>query len=128
MEYTIRKPKATDLFVVSKIMKGIGLKNISSAFSNEEVSLIKNSIKDGKVSDEMLSKVGLLITISIGDLILERLEFVENDVFKFIANLTGMKVKDVEDLPLTDFAEILMAIIKEPDFVDFIKVVLKSFK
>lgn len=128
MEYNIRKPKATDLFVVGKILKGLGLKNIAKAFSNEEISLIKNSIKDGKVSDEMLTKVGVLIVISIGDLILERLEFVENDVFKFIANLTGMKVKEVEDLPLTDFATILMAIIKEPDFVDFIKVVLKSFK
>ena len=39
----------------------------------------------------------------------------------------GLKVKEVEDLPITDFAEIVMAIIKEPDFVDFIKVVLKSF-
>ena len=41
--------------------------------------------------------------------------------------MTGLEFKVVEDLPIAEFAKIVMEIIKEPDFVDFIKVVLKSF-
>ena len=65
--------------------------------------------------------------LSIGDLILEKLDIVKDDVIKLMSNLSGLKTKDVEDLPLVTFTEMFMDIIKEPDFLDFIKVVLKSF-
>ena len=127
MEYTLRKPKATDLFVVSKIIKGIGLKNIADCFNSDEIKVIRNSVSGEKVSSETLNQAGITIVLSIGELILNRLDAVKNDVIKFMSCLSGLKIKEVEDLPITEFAEMLMAIIKEPDFVDFIKVVLKSF-
>lgn len=127
MEYTLRKPKATDLFVVSKIIKGIGLKNIADCFNSDEIKVIRNSVSGEKVSSETLNQAGITIVLSIGELILNRLDNVKNDVIKFMSCLSGLKIKEVEDLPITEFAEMLMAIIKEPDFVDFIKVVLKSF-
>ena len=127
MEYTLRKPKATDLFVVSKIIKGIGLKNIADCFNSDEIKVIRNSVSGEKVSSETLNQAGITIVLSIGELILDRLDNVKNDVIKFMSCLSGLKIKEVEDLPITEFAEMLMAIIKEPDFVDFIKVVLKSF-
>lgn len=127
MNYELRKPKATDIFVVSKIIKGIGLKNIANCFNSDEINLIRKSVSGDEVTDDVLYKAGATIMLSIGDLVLEKMEVVQNDLIKFISNLTGLKVKEVEDLSITDFAEIVMAIIKEPDFVDFIKVVLKSF-
>ena len=127
MNYELRKPKATDIFVVSKIIKSIGLKNIANCFNSDDLNLIRKSVSSDKVTDEVLYKAGATIMLSIGDLVLEKMEVVQNDLIKFISNLTGLKVKEVEDLPITDFAEIVMAIIKEPDFGDFIKVVLKSF-
>lgn len=127
MEYTLRKPKATDLFVVSKIIKGIGLKNIADCFNSDEIKVIRNSVSGEKVSSETLNQAGVTIVLSIGELILDRLDDVKDDVIKFMSCLSGLKIKEVEDLPITEFAEMLMAIIKEPDFVDFIKVVLKSF-
>ena len=39
MEYTLRKPKATDIFVVSKIIKGIGLKNVAKCFNSDEINI-----------------------------------------------------------------------------------------
>lgn len=126
MDYTIRKPKATDIPVVCKIIKGIGLKNIADCFSNDDIKVIRESMAGKEVSDELLNKAGLMIMLSIGDLIFEKMEVIQSDLFNFISKLTGLQVKKVEDLPITDFAKIVMAIIKEPDFVDFIKVVLKS--
>ena len=127
MEYTLRKPKATDIFVVSKIIKGIGLKNISNCFNSDEINLIRKSVAGDKLTDDVLYKIGANIMLSIGDLILEKLDIVKDDVIKLMSNLSGLKTKDVEDLPLVTFTEMFMDIIKEPDFSDFIKVVLKSF-
>ena len=140
MEFTVRKPKATDLFVVSKIIRGIGLNNIKECFSSIDIMSLRNAmmkenetvdelgnITHTEFSNEQLSRAGVVVVTSIADLILEKMDVIQNDVFKYMSNVTGLDVKVVEDLPITDFAEILMAIIKEPDFVDFIKVVLKSF-
>lgn len=128
MEYKIRKPKATDLPVACKILKGIGLKNIAKCFNNDDIEVFKKSISGKEVTDEMLNKAGLMVILSIGDLIFEKMEDIQVDLFRFISNLTGLKVKEVEDLSLTDLANIVIAILKEPDFTDFIKVVLKLSK
>lgn len=128
MEYEIRKPKATDLPVACKILKGIGLKNIAKCFNNDDIEVFKKSISGKEVTDEMLNKAGLMVILSIGDLIFEKMEDIQVDLFRFISNLTGLKVKEVEDLSLTDLANIVIAILKEPDFTDFIKVVLKLSK
>ena len=127
MNYELRKPKATDIFVVSKIIKSIGLKNIANCFNSDDLNLIRKSVSGDKVTDDVLYKIGANIMLSIGDLILEKLDIVKDDVIKLMSNLSGLKTKDVEDLPLVTFTEMFMDIIKEPDFVDFIKVVLKSF-
>ena len=61
MEYTLRKPKATDLFVVSKIIKGIGLKNIADCFNSDEIKVIRNSVSGEKVSSETLNQAGITV-------------------------------------------------------------------
>lgn len=128
MEYTLRKPKATDIFVASKIFKVIGVKNISNCFNNEEIEEIKKLAKRKKENVEVdEEKVGLMVITSICDLVLEKLEYVQEPLIKFMSNLSGLKVKEIEDLSPADFMEMAIEIIKMPEFVDFIKVVLKSF-
>ena len=135
MEYSIRKPKSKDLIIASKIIKGIGLQNIVDCFNTKEVrdyiyNLMGNKGDDDDKIDlthEEILKVGGVVAVKVAELALDKLENIGDDVFKFVSNLTEMTVEEVEDLPLSDFAEIFIKIIKEPDFVDFIKVVLKSF-
>lgn len=129
MDYTIRKPKTTDLFVVSKIIKTIGVDNIVNCFNAKEVKdLAKKVSKDKKTySDEDAREVGILVVKNIGELIFDKLDLIQNDLIKYVSLMTGLEFKVVEDLPIAEFAKIVMEIIKEPDFVDFIKVVLKSF-
>jgi hypothetical protein len=128
MEYTLRKPKATDLFVASKILKTIGVKNIYNCFNNEELEEIKTLAKSKKGNaDVNYEKVGLMVVTSVCDLLLEKLEYIQEPLIKFMSNLSGLKVKEIENLPPAEFMEMAITIIKMPEFVDFIKVVLKSF-
>ena len=136
----IRKPKSTDLFIVGKIIGKIGLKNIIACINSKELMELRaKMIKDNEVTDKkgkvtqkdftdsQLNLYGIEVVANIGDLILNNLENVKDDVNRYISNLTELSIKEIEDLSIVPYAEILMTIIKEPDFVDFIKVVLKSF-
>ena len=127
MEYNLRKPIATDIFVVSKILKGIGVKNIVECFTNGDVIELQKIIKDKtELKDDDYTKAGIMVVSSIVDLVLDKLEDIQQPLIKFMSLLSGLKVKDIEQLPPADFIEMAIAIIKMPEFVDFIKVVLKS--
>ena len=130
MTYELRNPQASDLFVVTRIIKTIGLKNIIDCFDNDKIKAFKGKIadKEAPVNDEDLYKAGMLAMTSIGELIIEKLDILQEDIFKFLSNLSGLSIDDVKSMDIVDFAEMIMAVIKNPKFADFIKVVLKSFK
>lgn len=125
----MRKLKATDLFAVSKIIKTIGVDDIINCFSSKEIKDLAKTMSEGdkKYTDGDVREVGAVIVKNICTLIFDKLDLIENDLMKFISSVIGLSIKEVEDLPLNEFAEVVVKIIKNPDFVDFIKVVLKSF-
>lgn len=130
MAYELRNPQASDLFVVSKIIKAVGIKNIADCFKSEELEAFKAKFTDSDVpmSEEDQCEAGMIVMTSIGELIFEKLDIVQDDIFKFTSNLSGLTVEDVKSMDIVEFAEMFMEIIKNPKFADFIKVVLKSFK
>ena len=136
MEYKIRKPESQDIGCACAIVEGIGIENIVDCFKSPEVvkyvkTLMKNKkSKQGeeiKLSDDELDKIGVFVLIKIGNLILRKMKLVQNDVFEFVARLTDLEVETVAHLPLSQFTKLFMQIIKEPEFKDFISVVLASF-
>lgn len=130
MTYELRNPQASDLFVVTKIIKSVGLKNVADCFSSDEIKAIKEEIAERgtPATDEETRKVGLLAMTAIVELIFEKLDLVKEDIFKFLSNLSGLSMDDVKAMDIVEFAEMFMTVIKNPKFVDFINVVLKSFK
>ena len=125
----MRKLKATDLFAVSKIIKTIGVDDIINCFSSKEIKDLAKTMSEGdkKYTDGDVREVGAVIVKNICTLIFDKLDLIENDLMKFISSVTGLSIKEVEDLPLNEFAEVVVHMINNPDFMDFINVVLKSF-
>lgn len=130
MNYELRNPQASDLFVVSKIIKAVGIKNIANCFKSEKIEAYKAKVASGDApaTEKEMSEAGLMVMTDIGELIFDKLDDVQNDVFKFMSNLSGLTIEDVMAMDIVDFAEMFMAIIKNPKFADFIEVVLKSFR
>ena len=130
MTYELRNPQASDLFVVSKIIKAVGIKNIANCFKSEEIEAFKAKFadKDVPMTEEDQYEAGMIAMTSIGELIFEKLDLVQEDIFKFLSNLSGLKVEDVKSMDIVDFAEMFIDVIKNPKLADFIKVVLRSFK
>lgn len=140
--YTFRKLCAKDVFPMVGIIKKIGLKEFKAFFEGEGISKImkmfttngentvENSAEDSSeeaASENTVEALGLSLAFEVAEIIFNNLENCENDIFKFFASVSGMKVEDVRNLEIAVFAEMVIDFFKKDDFKDFFKVVSKSF-
>ena len=74
------------------------------------------------------SAIGISIAFDIGSVILNNLPKCQNEIFAFLADITGMKAKDIENATLPEFAEMIFEFVKKEEFRDFIGVVSRYVK
>lgn len=123
-KYTIRKLEAKDIAPMASILSKIGLKEVKNCFSPDDMK----AIAGGEGGIEAVGAVGVSVAFEIAGVILGNYERCQNDVFSFLASLSGMDIKQIESLPLGTFAEMVIDVVKKEDFKDFMKVVSKLFK
>lgn len=122
--YTLRKLEAKDIAPMASILSKIGLKEVKNCFSPDDMKAIAGG--DGSI--EAVGAVGVSVAFEIAGVILSNYERCQNDVFNFLASLSGMDIKQIESLPLDTFTEMVIDVVKKEDFKDFMKVVSKLFK
>ena len=127
MEYEMRNLQATDIFSIVKILNGIGLKNIKEYIDFEEINKIRKCMTEEN-ADVITSQVGLNVVMSLATIILENLPKIENDLYKFVGSVIGIKTKDVAKMDIGDFMDVLIAIIQKEEFKDFFKRASKLIK
>ena len=123
----LRKLQATDLFTMVKIINGIGFKTIKECSNLDEINAIKKDLNDNN-ADEIASKVGVNVIMSIVGTIIENLPKVEQDVYTFCGNVAGIKPKDVARLEIGEFMDLLIEIFTKDEFKDFFKRASKLIK
>ena len=123
-KYTLRKLEAKDIAPMASILSKIGLKEVKNCFSPDDMK----AIAGGEGSIEAVGAVGVSVAFEIAGVILSNYERCQNDVFSFLASLSGMDIKQIESLPLGTFAEMVIDVVKKEEFKDFMKVVSKLFK
>ena len=52
----------------------------------------------------------------------------EKEIYSFLAGLSGMTAKEIADLDMVTFTEIVIAVVRKEEFQDFFKVVSGLFK
>lgn len=119
MEFNLRKLNAKDLFPLSTILSKIGVKQFKSVFQSIAVDA-----KNGVEKDTL--DLGLIFDIA--GIILENLEKCEDNIFKFLSSVSGMKLKEVEELSPTDFMELIVEVVKKEEFKDFFKAASRFVK
>ena len=123
-KYTLRKLEAKDIAPMASILSKIGLKEVKNCFSPDEMK----AIGGGESGIEAVGAVGVSVAFEIAGVILGNYERCQNDVFSFLASLSGMDIKQIESLPLGTFTEMVFDVVKKEEFKDFMKVVSKLFK
>ncbi len=130
-KYELRDLNSTDIFSLSRIIKKIGVANFKKCFDNDEIKTAiaaylkgentegENPEKDNKL--EGLTIAGIDVTFEIVNVIFDRLPECENEVYAFLSSLSGLKVEAIQKLPMGDFFDMIIDVIKKPEFKDFFK-------
>lgn len=111
---TLRPLQARDIFPMSKIIGAIGLDDIKAIFAKDEV-------RDAMSGKGDVNAVGTELAIDIAGVIIEHLPNVENDLYNLLASLTGSKPKAIAEMPLGDFANLVIDVLQSEGFSDFFK-------
>lgn len=124
--YELRALEARDVFLMSKIIKSIGVKQLRDCFSAEAIDAMTR--EEGEQDEKLLVAAGAEVFLNIADVVLMNIGNCEEDIYAFLANLSGFDKEEVAALPMNTFVEMIIDVVKKDEFGDFIKVVSKLFK
>ena len=130
---TLRSPISRDIYPISKILSKIGVKEFKQCFESEAIQKMisgfmnKEEDKEDLTDEEKLA-IGLEIGFTVGDVILGNLSSCEEYVNQLLSNLSGMSKKEISELPIATYAEMIIDVIKLDGFKDFVKAVSRLKK
>ena len=150
--YVLKKLGAPVIFLMCKIIRGIGINEFKTLFGGE--GALKNIINmskaesakkangksdkkkaNGKSDEEnansdldAIIEIGAGIMLNVVGVVIENLPKCENDIYKFLSMVSNLSEKEVKSLSMADFTQMIIDVIKKEDFADFIKVVFTLFK
>ena len=125
--YIFRKLSSVDVFPMFKIIGAIGINEFTACFEKDDVKNMIASVT-GKSGDDAASIVGISVILEIVNVIISNLPKCENEIYQILSQTSNLTVKQVKELDMAVFFEMVIDFIKKEEFKDFIKVVSKLFK
>ena len=139
--FELRNLTADDMFPMFQIISKIGVKEFKNCFSSPETKDAIAAARANKGNEEVpslpmvdeaetdnLNAVGVSIALDIASVILANIGNCKNDIYQLLSQLSGMPVKEVAQLPMLTFTEMVIAVIKKEEFKDFFKAAARLFK
>lgn len=124
----IREIAAKDIFALTNVISKIGVKEFKRILESDETKdAIAAATVNGKIDSSKFSAIGVTVAVNIATVIIENLSGAEDAIYKFVGGLTGLTRKQLENMPCAEFMEIIVGIVKQPGFRDFIGVASKLF-
>lgn len=133
MEFELRTLKSDDLFPMFGILSKIGFKDLKEIITPDKIKDMKSMIsqKDDEDEDEntdATTMLGVSVVMEVVSIIMKNLPSCKNEIYTFLSGLSGMTVKEIGNLDMVTFTEIIVAVVQKQEFKDFFKVVSKLFK
>lgn len=128
MAFELRELIADDMFPMFQIISKVGIKELKSCFESETAKKSLAKLASGKQDNEAIAAVGVGIAIEIAGIIVSRIGSAKEDIYAFLASLSGMTRDEIASLPMTTFFEMIVAVIRKEEFRDFFQGVVKLFK
>ena len=115
--YKLRALQAKDLFLLTRVISAIGIKQLASVF-NSKVDITAVAA-DGVSNEDVVREVGYGTIIEIVGIVIDNLPNCQNDLFKFLAAISDLSEKKVAELPLGDFVNMVTDVVQMKEFRDF---------
>lgn len=128
-KFELRELKSADLFPMFGILSKIGFKELKDSLSVDTIKTMVDSV-NGKAedSDTQTTILGFGIIMEVVEVIMKNLPKCEKEIYSFLAGVSGMTAKEIADLDMVTFTEIVIAVIQKDEFKDFFRVVSGLFK
>ncbi len=134
--YELRNLEADDLFIMISIVNKIGIKEFKGCFESDEIKTAIKNMTKGKdeTADESADdsadvvSIGISVALDIATILLANIGKCKNDIYALLANLSGMKEKDIAKLPIRAFTSMVIGLVKKEEFTDFFQDAVKLFK
>lgn len=130
-KFVLRELKADDMFPMFGILSKIGFKDLKEIMTPDKIKDITkafNSDDEKKDDVDMSTVLGFNLVLEVAEIIMKNLPSCKTDLYKFLASVAGMSTKEIADLSMGDFAELVIEVIQKDEFKDFFKAVSKLFK
>lgn len=134
MDFELRKLQSDDLFPMFGIMSKIGFKDLKEIITPDKIKDMKSMISQMD-NEENVDKdtdattmLGVSVVMEIVSIIIKNLPSCKNEIYSFLAGVSGMTVKEIGKLDMVTFTEMIVAVVQKQEFKDFFKVVSKLFK
>lgn len=128
IDFELRELKSSDIFPMVGILNKIGFKELKTVLTPDKIKEMTKIMKtQGEDDMDNTTLFGFNVILEVVGIIMNNLSKCEQDLYKFLSSVSGLTVKEVEDLAMSDFAEMIVAIVKKPEFKDFFKAVSKLF-
>lgn len=121
--YELRSLQAGDVFPMFTIMSKIGVKEFKDCFAADEVRAMV--AENGKAD---ASAIGAKVMLGIASVVISHIAAAEQDIYSFLAGLSGMSKDEIKTLDMVTFANMIIDVFKKDEFKDFIQVVSGLFK
>lgn len=130
--YTFRLLGAPDIFLMSKIISKIGIKEFKTCFEADGIkNLIQNAVVDKAQNggnDTDIIGVGAGVALELASVILTNLPKCEADIYQMLSQTSNLSVEEIKAPGnAVMFLEMVIDFIKKEEFRDFIKVVSRLF-
>ena len=119
-KYTFRKLIATDIGLMTSLIKKIGVNKVAGVFQNEDIRKAMSS-KD----DDLMMTVGIAVVTELIQIIVEAYDQCEADLHKLLSKTSNLSEEEVKQLEMDEFFEMLFDFFKKDEFMGFLNRVLK---
>lgn len=129
--YELRALKASDFFLVTRILSKIGVKEFKGIIESDEIkTAIRNAAGEqgGEIAEADVASIGMIAVFDVAAVILENMDKCETDIYRLLSSLSGLDWTEIREMPLADFGGMVMAVIKHEGFRDFFTAVVSQFK
>lgn len=127
--YTLRNLNANDLFQMMRIVNKIGIKEVKGLLASADIkNALTDAMKDGKITDDAASAVGVQVMIDLACLVTAHIPDCQSEIYDFLSSLSGKPVEEIAALDMAVFVEMIMDVFKKPEFKDFFRRLFGSLK
>lgn len=121
----MREISSKDIFALVQVLNKIGIKEFKDIFTSDATrDAIAAASKGGKID---VDSVGVSVVMNMVEIVFTHLNDAEDEIYRFVGGVSEKSREELEKMPAAEFMQLIVDIIHQPGFADFIKVASKLF-